>query len=80
MSSLLEKLNQCQIKPVVLSVVEDYADQFVVLFLLSQTQNLDIDYPALLRKCATLKLDISAKEINQVEMDPQSQAKGARFS
>ena len=29
MSGIFEKLNQCQIKPVVLSVVENYADQFV---------------------------------------------------
>ena len=62
MSHLFEKLNQCQIKPVVLSVFEDYADQFVaksstvpVVSDLFQTENRDLDYPALLRKCATLK-------------------------
>lgn len=86
MSALFEKLNQCQIKPVILSVVEDYADQFVaksrtvpVVSDLFQTENLDLDYPALLRKCASLKLDISAEEISRVEMDTRSQAKGAGF-
>jgi len=86
MSGLFEKLSQCQIKPVVLSVVEDYADQFVaksrtvpVVSDLFQTENLDLDYPALLRKCASLKLHISAEEINLVEMDTRSQAKGAGF-
>ena len=55
----------------VLGVVEDYADQFVakgctvpVVSDLFQTENLDLDYLALPRKRATLKLDISAEEIN----------------
>ena len=54
MSALFEKLNQCQIKPVVLSVVEDHADQFVaksrtvpVVSDLFQTENLELDYPGL---------------------------------
>ena len=46
---------------------------------LFQIENLDHDYPTLLRKCASLKLHISANEINLVEMDTWSQAKGSGF-
>ena len=86
MSTLFEKLNQCKIKPVALSLVNNYADQFVsksrtvpVVSDLFETENVDLEYPDLLRKCVNLTLDISLEDINQVEIDTRSQAKGTEF-
>ena len=66
MTSLFEKLNNCKIKPVTLSLTDKYADQFIaksrtvpVVSDLFETENLDLNYHELLQKCAEVKLDIS---------------------
>lgn len=83
MSTLFEKLNQCKSKPVALSLVNNYGDQFVsksrtvpVVSDLFETKNVDLEYPDLLRKCVNLTLDISLEDINHKEIDTRSQAKG----
>ena len=69
-----------------LSLVNNYADQFVaksrtvpVVSDLFETENLDLEYPDLLKKCVNLTLGISVEDINLVEMDTRSQAKGTGF-
>ena len=69
-----------------LSLVNNYADQFVskswtvpVVSDLFETENVDLEYPDLLRKCVNSTLDISLEDINQVEIDTRSQAKGTKF-
>ena len=54
MASLCEKLNDCKIKPVALSLTDKYADQFIaksrtlpVVSNLFETGNLDLDYDEL---------------------------------
>ena len=81
MSALFEKLNQCKIKPVALSLVNNYADQFVaksrtvpVVSDLFETENLDLECPDLLKKCVNLTLGISVEDINQVEMNTRFQS------
>ena len=65
MAVLFEKLNQCKIKPVALSLVGSYADQFVaksrtvpVVTDLYATGNLGLKYPELLKKCLNVKIDL----------------------
>lgn len=86
MSALFEKLNQCKVKPVALSLVNNYPDQFVaksrtvpVVSDPFETENLDLEYPDLSKKCANLTLGISVEDINQVEMDTRSQTKDKGF-
>ena len=86
MSAFFDKLNQCNVKPVALSLTKDYADQFVaksrsvpVVSDLFETVNLELQYPELLRKCVNVQLDISNEDISKVELDTRSQAKGSGF-
>ena len=86
MSALFEKLNQCKIKPVALSLVNHYADHFVaksrsvpIVSELFETEHPQLQYPDLLRKCLNLELHISNEDINQVELDTRSQAKSSGF-
>ena len=86
MAVLFEKLNQCKIKPVALSLVGPYADHFVaksrtvtVVTDLYATGNLGLKYPELLKKCLNVKIDLSNEDISQVEQDTRSQAKGSGF-
>lgn len=46
---------------------------------LKLSHNENLDYPAPLRKRASLKEDILAEEINRMKMDTRSQPKGAGF-
>jgi len=86
MTSLFEKLNNCKIKPVTLSLTDKYADQFIaksrtvpVVSDLFETVNLDLDYHELLQKCADVKLDISRENIELVEKNTRTQAKSSGF-
>ena len=62
MNKFLAALNLCETKPVVLSIIDPYAEQFVVksrnvpvLSDLYDPNNLEIDYPELLQKCVGVK-------------------------
>ena len=75
------KLNDCQRKAVALSLIDPYADQFVsesrnvpVLSDLYDSSNIDLEYPEFLRKCLTIKVEISDKDIELVEKDTRPQA------
>lgn len=74
LSRFYAELNQCSVKPVALSLQDDYAGQFVVgsravpvITDLYETQNLDLNYPDLLRKCLAVKLEITEENIALVE-------------
>ena len=70
-----------------LSLIPAYADQFIaesravsVETDLFNTENLDMNFPELLKLCLNVNLDISDEQIKQVEKDTRSQAKGSEFS
>lgn len=82
--TLFTKLGNCKTKAVALSVIPAYADQFVaesrafpVVTDLFNTENLDMNFPELLKLCPSVNLDISDEQIKQVENDTRSQAKGS---
>ncbi|XP_068673794.1 uncharacterized protein [Montipora foliosa] len=86
MNKFLAALNLCEIKPVVLSVMDPYAEQFVVksrnvpvLSDLYDLNNLELDYPELLQKCVGVKIMLSDEDIKVVEQDTREQAKGPGF-
>ena len=81
-----KKLYQCKSNAVALSLIDPYADQFVsksrnvpVISDLYEACNLDLDYPELLQKCASVKVDITDGDINIVEQDTRDQAKSSGF-
>ena len=70
----------------VLSVIDPYAEQFVVksrnvpvLSNLYDLNNLELDYPKLLQKCVGVKIMLSDEDIKIVEQDTREQAKGPVF-
>ena len=86
MSQFFKKLNQCEEKASLLSLIESYADQFIsksrnipVVTDLYDPNNLHLNYPELLRKCLQVEINISEKEIETVEQDTRTQAKGPGF-
>ena len=83
MSKFFRKLNQCEEKAALLSLIDPYADPFIsksrnipVLTDLYDPNNLDLKYPQLLRKCLEVEINISEEEIETVELDTRTQAKG----
>ena len=84
--TLLTKFSNCKTKAVALSLIPAYANQFVsqsravpVVTDLFNTENHDMNYSELLKLCLNVNLDISDKQIKQVEKDTMSQAKGSGF-
>ena len=80
--TLFTKVGNCKTKAVVLSLIPAYADQFVaqsravpVVSDLFITENLDMNFPELLKLCLNVNLDISDEQTKQVEKDTRSQAK-----
>ena len=72
--TLFTKLGNCKTKAVALSLLPAYADQFVaesravpVVTDLFNTENLDMNFPELLKLCLNVNLDISDEQIKQVE-------------
>jgi len=73
-------------KAVVLSLIKPYPKQFVVksrnvsvLSDLYDLNNLELNYPELLKKRVDVKVMLSDEDIKMVEQDTREQAKGARF-
>ena len=65
METLFAKLNECKIKPVALSLVQLYCEQFILksraiptICDLFQPSYLDLTYPELLRKCAEIDITL----------------------
>ena len=84
--TLFTKVGNCKTKAVVLSLIPAYADQFVaqsravpVVSDLFITENLDMNFPELLKLCLNVNLDISDEQTKQVEKDTRSQAKRSGF-
>ena len=84
--TLFTKLGNCKTKAVALSLIPAYADYFVaecravpVVTDLFNTENLDMNFPELLKLCLNVNLDISDEQIKQVEKVTRSQAKGSGF-
>ena len=86
MATFYEELNKCKIKPVALSLVRPYSEQFVKksrkaptipdLFDKKYTEH---SYPELLKACSEVKLNLTPEEIKQIERDTVAQAKGTEF-
>ncbi|XP_022802529.1 uncharacterized protein LOC111340026 [Stylophora pistillata] len=81
-----ERLNKCETKAAVLTLIDPYADQFVsksrnvpVVTDLYEPRNLDLKYTELLNKCLEVEINISEEEIEIVEQDTKTQAKGSGF-
>ena len=86
MNKFYEELNHCEAKAVVLSLIDPYAEQFVVksgnvpvLSDLYDLKNLDLEYPELLRKCRDVKVVLSDSDIEIVKQDTRDKAKGPGF-
>ena len=85
-SDFYEKLNKCETKAALLTLIDPFAKQFVsksrnvpVLTDLFESCNLDLKYTELLQKCLEVKIYISEGEIEIVEQDTRGQAKGSGF-
>eukprot|EP00058_Branchiostoma_floridae_P011877 XP_002597365.1 hypothetical protein BRAFLDRAFT_66500 [Branchiostoma floridae] len=83
---LYSKLNKCKVKVVALSLIQPYADEFVmssrdipVVSELFDPDNLDLQYHELLPKCLEVNIDLSESQINTIEKDTRTQAKGPGF-
>ena len=70
MKKFYEALHLCETKAVVLSLIDPYAEKFVVksrnvpvLSYLYDTSYLERDYPGLLQKCADVKIMLSDEYI-----------------
>ena len=86
MDTFYAALSKCQIKPIALSLIPEYADSYVVKSRTIPTvpdhfnqKNLDLTYPELLKVCQEVKIELSKEQIAQVERDTISQAKGNNF-
>ena len=73
-------------KPIALSLVPDFARSYVLKSRTIPTINdlfnkkyLDLTYPELLKVCKEVKIEVSRDQIDQVERDTRSQAKGNNF-
>ena len=76
-----------QIKPVVLSVFQPYADSYVLSCRRIPTvpnifdaKYLNLSYPELRDVCMAVKLDTTKEPIEQVARDTVEQAKGINFA
>jgi len=86
MTVLYHKLNGCSIKPVALSLIDPFAEQFISISRsipkvtdLYDSTNLDLQYPDLIKKCMDIKIELSDGEMKSIEKDTIKQAKGAGF-
>ncbi|XP_078349685.1 uncharacterized protein LOC144634562 [Oculina patagonica] len=86
MDTFYAALSKCQIKPIALSLIPEYADSYVVKSRTIPTvtdhfnqKNLDLTYPELLQVCKEVKIEVTKEQIAQVERDTISQAKGNNF-
>ena len=81
-----ESLDRSKIKPVTLSLIKPYSDQFVsesssILTIsdLFDNDNLNLSYTDLLKKCFDVEISLSSEDISRIERDTQSQANGSAF-
>ena len=84
--NLMEQLDKCKVKPVCLSLVHPYAHQFVLESRciptvpdLYSSDNMELSYPELLRKCEEVDLNITPKQMEVIEKETREQSKGKSF-
>ena len=85
MNSLCRQLNKGKVKPVALSLIEPYSDQFVLksrqiltISGLFDPENMSLSYPDLLKKCFNLKITLSSEEISQIVKDTCSVSRSVK--
>ena len=86
MGAFYAELSKCDIKPIALSLIPEYADSFVLksrtvptIFYNFNRKYLDLSYPELVKVCQEVKIELSKEQIAEVERDTISQAKGTNF-
>ena len=86
MDAFYAELNKSGSKPIALSLVPEFAHSYVLKSRTIPTINdlfnkkyLDLSYPELLKVCKEVKIEVSRDQIDQVERDTRSQAKGNNF-
>ena len=83
MSDIFKRLNQCEEKAALVSLIDPYAVQFILkksqhicINRFLQAQQSGSKYSEHLRKCTEVEINISKKEIEMVEQDTRTHAKG----
>ena len=86
MDTFYKNLDSSKIKPVALSLIKPYSDQFVsesssILTIpdLFDNDNFNLSYTDLLKKCFEVEISLSSEDISHIERDTQSQANGSAF-
>ena len=86
MDTFYKRLDRSKIKPVALSLIKPYSDQFVsesssILTIPDFFVNNNLNLPCtdLLKKCFDVEISLSSEDITQIERDTQSQANGSAF-
>lgn len=86
MLDFFKRLNQCEEKAALLSLIDPYAVQFIlksrsipIITDLYEPNNLDLNYPELLRKCSEVEVNISKKEIEMASRTQELMRRGQEF-
>ena len=86
MKALFSEVNKSSKKPVILSLVPEFSEQFVLksrriptLPDLYNHDNLTLSYPELLEKCGEVRVALSDSDIDLIEHDTREQSHGAAF-
>ena len=86
MDTFYKSLDRSKIKPVALSLIKPYSDQFIsesssisTIPDLFDNDNLNLSYTDLLKKCFDVEISLLSEEISQIERYTQSQANGSAF-
>ena len=86
MLDFFKRLNQCEEKAALFSLIDPYAVQFTlksrsipIITDLYEPNNLDLNYPELLRKCSEVEVNISEKEIEMASRTQELMRRGQEF-
>ena len=86
MNAQLKKLNELNVKPVILSLFKPYSESFMlrsqhVLTMpdLYDPRDLKLSYPDLLKQCFEVSLDLNDNKLDTIEEDTRKQSKGNLF-
>ena len=86
MNAQLKKLNELNVKPVILSLFKPYSESFMsrsqhVLIMpdLYDPSHLKLSYPDRLKQCFEVSLDLNDNELDAIEEDTRQQSKGNFF-
>lgn len=86
MLDFFKRLNQCEEKAALLSLIDPYAVHFIlksrsipIITDLYEPNNLDLNYPELLSKCSEVEVNISEKEIEMASRTQELMRRGQEF-